>query len=338
MAKTIINSFAGFKKKPRSKASSQSSIISTEHLKHTLEKLKNMRHKESTNDKYHSIWTKFNNFVIRLDNKKLSWEERVVYYCTHLIYECNTQSSTIKSYVSAIKDILRADGYEWTDNKMLMTSLVASAKTKNDFSKSKLPIQKGLLDIILYSVEKKYRDKQPYLEVLYKNIFAFLYYGLFRIGEVTKGSHPIKAQDINLADNKDKLLVLLYSSKTHGRESRPQAVKICRINGGSGYPNNKRFYCPFRISREYLALRGNYSYPEEPLFIFSDGTPVKPSSVRSLLKSILKNLGLNADLYGTHSFRIGRATDLMKTGKTIDHIKSIGRWKSNAVYRYLRDL
>ena len=96
---------------------------------------------------------------------------------------------------------------------MLMTSLVAAAKSKNDYSKSKLPIQKGLLDTILYSVEKKYRDKQPYLEILYKNIFAFLYYGLFRIGEVTRGSHPIKAKDIHLADNKDKLLVMLIQFK-----------------------------------------------------------------------------------------------------------------------------
>ena len=71
-------------------------------------------------------------------------------------------------------------------------------------------------------------------------------------------------------------------------------------------------------------------------FVFQDNTPVKPSHVRSVLRTALNNLGLDGENYDTHSFRIGRATDQFKNKVEIDRIKRFGRWESNAVYSYLR--
>ena len=84
-------------------------------------------------------------------------------------------------------------------------------------------------------------------------------------------------------------------------------------------------------------MRGDYEHDEEELFVFVDHSPVRPRHVRTLLRVLLKRIGLNEKLYDTHSLRIGRATDLMKQGKTIEEIKRMGRWKSNAVYRYLKE-
>ena len=39
-----------------------------------------------------------------------------------------------------------------------------------------------------------------------------------------------------------------------------------------------------------------------------------------------------------HSFRGGRTSDLANMGYSIDQIKALGRWKFNAVYRYLKKL
>ena len=71
-------------------------------------------------------------------------------------------------------------------------------------------------------------------------------------------------------------------------------------------------------------------------FIFSDGRPVQPSQPRVLLQTLIKQLGLNPALYGMHSFRIGRTTDLVKLNYTIDEIKLMGRWRSNVVFKYIR--
>ena len=48
------------------------------------------------------------------------------------------------------------------------------------------------------------------------------------------------------------------------------------------------------------------------------------------------NDGLESHLYNTHSLHIGRASDLSKMGANVEKIKHVGRWKSNAVYRYIK--
>ena len=52
-------------------------------------------------------------------------------------------------------------------------------------------------------------------------LFAMAYYGLMRIGELTAGEHQVKAKEIHMGQNRNKLLIVLHSSKTHGAESVP---------------------------------------------------------------------------------------------------------------------
>ena len=61
---------------------------------------------------YYNAWKNFNKFLVRLDQMPFTWERRVVMYCTFLIHERELKSTTIKSYISAIKAVLANDGYE----------------------------------------------------------------------------------------------------------------------------------------------------------------------------------------------------------------------------------
>ena len=112
----------------------------------------------------------------------------------------------------------------------------------------RLPIQCSLLEMILFEVKRIFGSKgQVYLEALYLALFAIFYYGMMRISEVVYSDHVIKAKDVHSALNKDKLLLLLYSSKTHSKGSRPQRIKItsnleeksgfCRYATNWGYKN-----------------------------------------------------------------------------------------------------
>ena len=299
-----------------------------------LDNLKFQVNRSSTRATYLGVWRNFNKFLLRLDGRPRSWEHGVTLYCTHLC-KLGRKSSTIKSYVSAIKFTLVADDYPWSDRKILLSTLTRVCKAKNDVVHNRFPIRISLLEQLLFKLEQKYAQ-QPYLELLFKNMFCFGYYGLMRIGEIAYGKHTVKAKDIYVGDNKDKILLLLHSSKTHGRESRPQTIKI-EANEDVYHPKTPT-YCPFRLARKYLRVRGDYVEDEDQLFVFSDQSPVMPAHVRSLLKQLLADLNLNPDLYDTHSFRIGRASDLSKAGHSLDYIKQVGRWKSNAVYRYLRTM
>ena len=295
-----------------------------------LEKLKGAKYRQATKLNYLTIWRNFNDFVIRLDKKPTAWEDRTSLFLVYLI-DKGAKSATIKSYKSAIKSVLIDDGYCWDDNKILLNSLTKACKIKNDLVYTRLPIERKLLNLILFEIQRIH-TKQPYLELLYKSLFAISYFGLLRIGEVTKGSHVIKAKDVHIGVNKNKILLVLYSSKTHGKESRPQKVKIEAVED-----NQKiTFFCPFQLLRSYMRIRGTFKEDSDQLFVFHDNSPVLPKHARCLLKSCLKNLGLNEKLYNFHSLRIGMVTSLIRNNQNFEDVKRAGRWRSNAVYKYLK--
>ena len=299
-----------------------------------MEQFKNKQHRDTTAKNYYGIWKNFNRFLIRLDDRPKDWEDRVSAYAAYLI-ERGIQSSTLRSYVSAIKNTLFLDGYEWSDDKLQLSVLTKACRYSNDEFRNRLPIQIGLLELLIFEVERYFTTRnQLYLEVLYRSIFLTLYYGLFRIGEVTTGDHPIQARDVHFASQKKKLLFILRTSKTHGRESKHQEVEIAgNVNLDQ---RNRIHYCPYLAISQYLHARGDYTKLTDPLYIFSDGSPVTPMHVRRVLKLMLKSANLNCKLYDTHSFRMGRARDLFRAGYSVEHIKKFGRWRSNAVYKYLQ--
>ena len=187
----------------------------------------------------------------------------------HLI-DKGMQSSTVKSYVSAIKKILIKDGYEWNNTKVLLSSLTCACRLVHDHVKMRLGISIGLLEVILFEIQRFFRSKnnnQPYLELLYQTIFILGYYGLMRVGELTFSEHVIKATNVHLAMNKQSILIVLYSSKTHSKANRPQKIKI--TTGHQNLENKyKRNFCPFMLMNKYMLARGDFDDENEPFFVF----------------------------------------------------------------------
>ena len=58
--------------------------------------------------------------------------------------------------------------------------------------------------------------------------------------------------------------------------------------------------------------------------------------LRGVLVTLIKRIGLDSSLYQVHGLRSGRATDLCELGVSVETIKKLGQWRSNAVYTYLR--
>ena len=339
-------------KKRSTCSSSTSSRISTSHLNLVLDSLKGKQNRSTTINMYHKIWRQFNAFLIKLNRKPEAWEDRVALYCSFLV-EQGAQSSTLCSYISAIKSVLRTDGYQWDDGKVLLSTITKACKIQNDRVKTRLPINVKLLELLIFEKERyfsgtkylkktgkikyNFKSPQPFLECMYKALFMLAYYGLMRIGELTTGTHPIKACNIHMGQNKRKILILLYSSKTHGKEARPQQIKISAAEQYSQM-QKKRHFCPFKLIDKYLQMRGPFTNDDEPLFVFRGGEPVQPSHVRKLLRTLLTNLNLNSKLYDCHSWRLGRSSDLYRAKFSVDQIRRWGRWRSNTVFGYIRNV
>ena len=326
------------KRRGKTQASSESSSskISAHSISLIIDKLKNKQHRDSTTKNYLTIWRKFNKFVIRLDVKPRMWEDWTSLFIAYMV-EQGLQSASVKSYVSAIKSILVTDGYPWNDNRVLLMTLTKACRMVNDKVYTRLPIQCHLLELILFELQRIF-DKQFYLEIMYKALFCLGYYGLMRVGELTFSQHCVKAKDIHMGMNKDKILIVLHLSKTHGVESRPQKIKISSVQDGNSFNRFRvdRHFCPFSIVNEYLLLRGNYAQDGDELFVFRDRSVVLPTQARKTLKLALTNLNLDSECYDMHSLRIGRASDMIRYGYSIDQVKIAGRWKSSCVYHYIR--
>ena len=129
LTQVIIKFFTFVGRKTRRSAtnSSTSSTISTNSMKLILERLKSQSCRKSTNQTYLNIWRNFNNFVIHLDVKPDKWEDRVSLFLAHMI-DKGLQSSSVKSYVSAIKKILVIDSYPWDDNAILLSTLTRACR------------------------------------------------------------------------------------------------------------------------------------------------------------------------------------------------------------------
>ena len=82
--------------------------------------------------------------------------------------------------------------------------------------------------------------------------------------------------------------------------------------------------------------RGDYVDESEHLFVYSDRSSVQPEAFRKLIRKLLFAVGLDGALYDTHSLHIGRSSDLIKYGYSVDEVKRMGRWRSSCVYKYIR--
>ena len=176
---------------------------------------------------------------------------------------------------------------------------------------------------------------QPFLAILYTTLFATTYFGMFRVGEVTSGDHPVRVTDIKLGHNKNKVLFILRTSKTHGLNQKPQKIKITSTKLNHHRPisrSNKYVFCPYKLLRKYIKMRPKYKHKEKPFFVFHDRNPVRPVHMRKTLKKMLKLSGFKHSFYNTHSLRAGRSVDLLKLNVDLKTICILGRWRSNAVY------
>ena len=316
-------------------------------MEHLVEKLRYQHNRLSTCNNYYSVWKKFNEFYIKLDRKPNTWEDRLILFVAYLVEE-KKKPQTVKSYISAIKSVLRDDGVSLNPDKYLLSALTKACKLENTSVRIRLPIQKGMLRVLLKTIAEMF-SSQPYLAALYAALFSTAYYGLFRVSELTTRTHPVRGRDVHISDNKEKMKFVLRTSKTHWTDDKPQIIIISRydfdrkltmIHQGTtaALLSEDSNYCPFQILRDFFAFRPRKFWTHtESFFIFRDRSVVTPWHMRNTLKTCLEKAGFEKDMYDTHSFHAGCLVDLHeKMNLPISLVKEFGWWYSNSVYRYLK--
>ena len=252
---------------------------------------------------YYTVWRLFNKFFVKLDYKPDNWEDTLTLFIGFLIDQ-KKKASTINSYVSAIKKVLHQHKIKMKEDRSLLSAIIRASKIKNDIVMTRLPIQKPLIKVIWVKLQEIF-DQQQYLLILYRAIFCITYFGLLRIGQVTKSPHVILARDVTIGTNKEKIRLLLRSSKTHRKHQKPQVIKFKKERSSNRRKSQTVLICPYRALKAYTDIRPTCKSKNEQLCIFGDRSPVKAQQLRAVLKQCIVKNGMNPKYHVFHGIRGG---------------------------------
>jgi site-specific recombinase XerD len=155
----------------------------------------------------------------------------------------------------------------------------------------------------------------------FKAMCSLAFFALLRIGEMTDSANNLAKDDVRLGGDS---LSITFRKFKHSK-GNPSVHTICA--------EKDRLLCPVSLMATYLSARGEQA---GPLFIDDKGRSLSRKEFLSSLKSVLKLCKLPEDRVKSHSFRIGGATHMARTGASDTQIRLAGRWSSNAFLTYTR--
>ena len=205
----------------------------------------------------------------------------------------------------------------------VVTKTLQGIRNQNTTSAPQLlPITKQILHNLLAALP--FAVTTPYQLSLWRALFLLTFHACLRAGEVTLANNPnnlLQRSQLHLTTNNLRLQFKQYKH-SHG------ATPTIMVNADPTSPN-----CPVAAMRQYLVNRGQHP---GPLFIHPDKSAITRLQFSLILKSTATMCSLQAARYNTHSFRIGRATQMATDGQSDQTIRSAGRWRSTAYQRYIR--
>ncbi|KAM4026862.1 uncharacterized protein ACNLHF_022731 [Anomaloglossus baeobatrachus] len=165
-----------------------------------------------------------------------------------------------------------------------------------------------------------------YETVLFTTAFVLAFFGAFRIGELVSPSRVIGGgllfEDVSVVGR--RVECRLRRSKTD-QMGRGRLVVLYAVQGDG--------LCPVQVVSQFCGLRGGLP---GPLLRHEDGAWLSRYQFVAVLRSCLRWAGERPEDYGSHSFRIGAATEASRWGLGDDMVRQIGRWESSRFRGYVR--
>ena len=288
----------------------------------------------TTYSTYCSKWEKFLVFARNSTNVHVDApvsSHLVALYVAKLNLE-GARTSTIRGYLSAIAHMhIKRDLPDPTDSPSIKMALQGAQILEPSICDNELqPINKQLLHKMLDSIP--FITKVTYDQLLLKALFLTTYYACLRAGEIVesdKADHTISISQIELHDDSYGIRFDSYKhSQSRNTSNERGSIPLYIVNA---IPMSK--FCPVKALKSFLKIRMQI---EGPIFIDRAGSNIKRDYLSKNLKISLELCQIPPARYNTHSFRIGRATQLADEGYSDEIIRTTGRWKSNAFKKYIR--
>lgn len=187
---------------------------------------------------------------------------------------------------------------------------------------SRRPISYSLLGQLLEATI--HLCSSHYEAVLFKASFCLAFFGALRVSELVPParSRPggLLFEDVVIANNSLRIRISRSKTDVLGRGAW---VPLRRVQGP---------VCPVGVISQFLVIRS----PGRHFLVHEDSSPLSRYQFSSVFKRCLSHIGVSPAEYGTHSFRIGAATEAARAGLDNTEVQRIGRWRSSCFASYVR--
>ena len=274
---------------------------------------------------YQHHWDTFTTFQLsQLSNNSFPASPEAVALFTIHLSQKKLAIRTIRTYTSAISYIHKINNFPDPASSFLVAKTIQGLQNQNTQSVRSplLPITRVILHQLIDNIPTCCHS--TYHRYMWSALFHLCYHGCLRAGEAVVSSTPEHTLKVHQVQVSQSHITINFKSFKHSGDATP-SVTI------QADPNPAR--CPVKALQAYLAVRPQV---DGPLFIETNATPIHRTQFTAFLKSVLAGTTLDPDSFNTHSFRIGRATQLAQDNHSQETIRSAGRWKSSAYIRYIR--
>ena len=244
------------------------------------------------------------------------------------LFEMGLSYSSIVNYNSAISYYHKIRGLVDPTNTFYIRKLLQGIHRRKPRKPGLKPINMALLKKIVSNLHIISLSK--YDIYLYRAIMITMYFGCLRVSEVMESAglldHTLTVNLIEclVCDGQTIAYKLMLKTFKHNY-TQPFTMKLVKAKD--------IVICPVKALTDYLQIRPNVG---GSLFIDENRKGIKRAHFAQVLKLVLEKLGIDSGKYNTHSFRIGRTTDMAMGGFSHEKIKILGRWESDAYRKYIR--
>jgi hypothetical protein len=258
----------------------------------------------------------------------VSWEN-VVLWISRLSY--SLRHATIRGYVSGIATLHRDNGImSPTDHPVIHRILDGIAREQslmNIKPRRSLPITPTLINMISSAINMNDYDNQMIITAM-----STATAGLMRIGELTITDKPERTllfKHVARVPNGYRITLPFSKTDQYGHQSTVLIGDTNTIKCIDTYINNNN-----KINNNNNNSNSRNNRSNDVFFTYMNGTALTRSSLINTVNKLLKDI--HVPPHRGVSFRAGGATSLAANGVDTSVIKKLGRWRSNAVERYLR--
>ncbi|XP_060070456.1 uncharacterized protein LOC132550411 [Ylistrum balloti] len=269
---------------------------------------------------------------VSVDNLTVT-EDILMYFVAHC-YNSNLAHSTIKLYICGIQFTCLRLGIKYPSNVDLprLWSILGGVKRRQG-KRTRLcyPVTFSILKEIctfLRLSNMEYVSETVNEDLVLETVCTIAFFGFLRCGEFTVLSDFDPTLHLCIGDLVIGTDCVLLTLKMSDPFRKGVTIRL--------FKNNTQV-CPYEICCKYMKHRLDSSPScDDPLFVMRDGKALTRNVFIAKFKHILECIGVNAERYNGHSFRIGAATTAASVHLEDHLIKVLGRWSSDAYCRYIR--